>query len=199
MRKLTLILVVLILSSTFIFAQKSDFNLEKSSIEWKGKKIGGQHIGNIQLKSGNIETKGNKIISGTIIIDMSTIINTDISDQEYNKKLVGHLKSPDFFSVEKYPTAILVITKSSKFKNNKAIVSADLTIKGKTEAISFELRRGTNKYTTNIDIDRSKFDVRYGSTSFFDKLGDKAIADIFTLSISLIVKQKINKYQNGNN
>ncbi len=93
----------------------------------------------------------------------------------------------DFFGVEKYPTANFEITKSSKFSNGKATVTGNLTIKDKTESVSFEVLEKGNTYTAKMEIDRSKFDVRYGSDSFFDNLGDKAIDDIFTLNIKLLV------------
>ena len=170
-----------------MFAQKVEVNIKKSSVKWLGEKIGGQHEGTIQVKSGSFELKNDKIAAGNFVIDMTTITNTDLEDEGYNQKLVGHLKSDDFFGVTKYPTANFVLTKSSKFTNGKATITGDLTIKGKTESISFEVAKAGNEYSAKIEIDRSKFDVRYGSNSFFDNLGDKAIDDIFTLDIKLVV------------
>ncbi len=118
---------------------------------------------------------------------MTTITCTDIEDGEYNQKLVGHLKSDDFFGVEKFPTAEFVVKKSTKFKNGKASITGDITIKGKTESLTFEVDNDGSNYKAKIDIDRSKFDVRYGSNSFFDNLGDKVIDDIFTLNIQLVI------------
>jgi polyisoprenoid-binding protein YceI len=178
---------MIMLSGNVMFAQKVDVNTKKSSVEWFGKKIGGDHEGNIQIKSGYLELANNKIVAGNFVVDMTTITNTDLKDEGYNQKIVGHLKSDDFFAVEKYPKANFEITKSSKFNNGKATVTGDITIKGKTESTSFEVTRAGNEYTTKIDVDRSKFDVRYGSNSFFDNLGDKAIDDIFTLDIKLVV------------
>ena len=117
---------------------------------------------------------------------MNTISCSDLEDAEYNQKLVGHLKSDDFFGVVKFPNAILKIINSSAFLNNVASVKGQITIKGKTEDISFDVTNEKNIYSAKIEIDRSKFDVRYGSTSFFDTLGDKAIDDIFTLNIKLL-------------
>ena len=188
MKTLNLVLaVVILLSSNVMFAQKVEVNPKKSSIEWLGKKIGGQHEGNIQVKSGYLELKNDKIVAGNFVVDMTTITNTDLKDEGYNQKLVGHLKSDDFFGVVKYPIATFVVSKSSKFSIGKASLTGDITIKGKTERISFELVRVGNKYSAKIDLDRSKFDVRYGSNSFFDNLGDKAINDIFMLDIELVV------------
>ncbi len=178
---------IIMLSGHLMYAQKAEVNTEKSHIEWIGKKIGGQHEGTIQLKSGYFDLKDDKIVSGNFIVDMTTMTNTDLKDEGYNQKLIGHLKSDDFFGVEEYPTATFVVTESSRFSNGKATVSGNITIKNKTENISFVVERKGNEYTIRIDIDRSKFDVRYGSNSFFDNLGNKAIDDIFTLDITLVV------------
>ena len=178
---------IIVLTSIAMFAQKVEVNTQTSTIEWLGKKIGGQHEGQILLKSGSLELKNDKIVAGNFVIDMTTITNTDLEDEDYNKKLVGHLKSDDFFGVEKYPTANFTITKSTKFSDGKAKVIGNVTIKGKTEIIIFDVVRTGNVYTAKIDIDRSKFDVRYGSNSFFDNLGDKTIDDIFSLDVKLVV------------
>ena len=182
-----LLALVLTISSLGLFAQTQKVNTEKSTINWLGKKIGGQHEGLIKLKSGVLEEKSGEIVSGSFIIDMTSITNTDLTDAGYNKKLVGHLKSDDFFGVEKFPTATLNITKATKFSNGKASLTGKLTIKGKTETVTFDIIKNKNIYTAKIEIDRSKYDVRYGSTSFFDSLGDKAIDDIFILNIKLLI------------
>jgi polyisoprenoid-binding protein YceI len=179
--------LIIMLTTQAMFAQKVEVNTKKSSVQWLGKKITGQHEGNIQIKSGYFELKNDKIVAGEFVVDMTTITNTDLQDEGYNQKLVGHLKSDDFFGVEKYPTADFVVTKSSKFSDGKANVTGDITIKEKTESITFDVVRTGKDYNAKMDIDRSKFNVRYGSNSFFDNLGDKAIDDIFTLSIKLVV------------
>ena len=119
---------------------------------------------------------------------MTSITNTDLTDEGYNQKLVGHLNSDDFFGVEKHPNAKLEIKKATSFSNGKASVNANLTIKGKTESVLFDVLKTDRGYTAKIDVDRSKFDVRYGSDSFFDNLGDNVIDDIFTLDITLFLK-----------
>ena len=188
MKKINYILAaVLTISSFGTFAQSQKINTEKSTINWLGKKIGGQHEGLINIKSGKLEEKGGKIVSGSFVIDMTSITNTDLTDASYNQKLVGHLKSDDFFGIEKFPTANLNITKATKFSNGKASVTGDVTIKGKTETITFDVVKKGNSYSAKIEIDRSKHNVRFGSTSFFDSLGDKAIDDLFILDIKLVV------------
>lgn len=188
MKTLNLVLtLVILLSGNVMFAQKAEVNTDKSTINWHGEKVLGEHDGTIQLKSGYIESKNDQIVGGKFVVDMTTITNSDLEDPGYNEKLVGHLKSDDFFGVEKYPTSEFVINRSTEFNNGKATLTGDITIKGKTERISFEVERAGNEYSSKIDIDRSKFDVRYGSDSFFDNLGDKAIDDIFTLNITLVI------------
>lgn len=182
-----------LLIATFLFvglsasAQTSTIDTKSSSVAWLGKKIGGQHEGYIQIKSGALDLKDGNITGGNFILDMNTITCTDLEDAGYNEKLIGHLKSDDFFSVEKFQTAKLNITKATKFNNNKATVTGEITIKGHTETISFDVVKKGNTYTAQLNIDRSKFDVRYGSNSFFDNLGDKTIDDIFTLDVQLVI------------
>lgn len=178
----------LLFSSFTISAQTLNVNPDQSSIEWLGKKIGGEHSGTIDLKSGELTIENNQITAGNFVVDMASIKNLDIEDAGYKGKLEGHLKSDDFFGVEKFPTSKLVITKSTKFENGSAKVYADLTIKNNTEKVEFDLAKKDGKYTAELKIDRSKFDVRYGSNSFFDNLGDKAISDIFTLNVELIMQ-----------
>jgi polyisoprenoid-binding protein YceI len=185
--KILVLALIILMSGSGMFAQKVEVDSKKSSVEWFGKKVGSQHEGLIQLKSGYLELQEDKIIEGNLVVDMTTITNTDLENENYNQKLVGHLKSDEFFGVEKYPLANFEVTQSSKFSNGKATFSGDITIKGKTESFSFEVIRAGKEYSAKISIDRSKFDVRYGSDSFFDNLGDKAIDDIFTLDIKLVV------------
>jgi len=185
--KILALAIIGILSTYTVFSQKVEVDTKASNVEWHGKKVGGKHDGNINLKSGSFELKDDKIASGNFVIDMTSITNNDLKNEGYNQKLVGHLKSDDFFGVEKFPTASFEVTQSSKFSNGKATLTGDITIKGKTESISFDAVRAGNEYTAEIEIDRSKFDVRYGSKSFFKDIGDKAIDDIFTLNVKLVV------------
>ncbi len=184
----SLLLAVLVIVSASVYAQDFTVNASKSTVKWEGKKIGGAHKGHIAIKEGAFVVKGDKIVSGTFVIDMQSLTNDDLEDAGYNAKLIGHLKSDDFFSVEKFPTATLKVTSSSKFKEGKASVTGDLTIKGKTNPIEFEVTKDGSVFSGLLVVDRSKYDVRYGSTSFFDNLGDKVIYDEFTLDVKLITK-----------
>ena len=115
---------------------------------------------------------------------MTSITVTDL-EGEYKGKLEGHLKSDDFFGVAKFPSASLNFTHVESTGKNSYKVAGDITIKGKTESISFDLSVYGSKANASLKVDRTKFDVRYGSTSFFDGLKDKAIYDEFDLVVDL--------------
>ncbi|NOU59027.1 YceI family protein [Marinifilum caeruleilacunae] len=185
MKKLSLLIVLLMAASVSVFAQKNEVKVNESVVKWTGTKIGGSHYGEIELESGYFEFKNEQIVGGEVVMDMNSITVTDIEDAGYNQKLVGHLKSDDFFGVEKFSKSKFVVSKATKFSNGSAKVSGELTIKGKTESLSFDVKKDGDRYTAQLKVDRSKYDVRYGSNSFFDNLGDKAIGDIFTLDITL--------------
>ena len=187
MRKFKLVLMLIVAMTVSTFAQKKEVNIEKSVVAWTGKKIGGAHNGQIQLKSGYFIFNNDQIKGGKVVIDMNSMTNLDLEDAGYRAKLIGHLKSDDFFGVEKYPTAIFELSKATKFENGKASVEGMITIKGKSEILNFDLVKNGNEFTGQLKVDRSKFDVRYGSNSFFDNLGDKAIEDIFTLDVKLTI------------
>lgn len=155
-------------------------------------------MGNIGLKSGEMLLNGNKVSGGTFVIDMNTITCSDIKDEAYNGKFVGHLKADDFFGVEKHPTATFKITNVKPIANAAAgkpnnTVTGELTIKGITKQISFPatitVKDGLAHAKADVTVDRSKFDIRYGSKSFFDNLGDKAINDEFVVSLDVTAKQ----------
>lgn len=170
--------------------EKLKIKPESSKIEWFAEKVTGKHNGLVMLKSGTIEVADGKLKGGEFTVDMTSINVTDL-EGEYKQKLEGHLKSDDFFSVDKHKTANFkikqVITKNSSTYNHE--ITGDLTIKGITHPITFpasiSIKDGKFAAYGEMVVDRSKYDVRYGSKSFFDDLGDKAIYDEFTLKISL--------------
>lgn len=188
MKTINLLVILLLAGTLSARAQQREIDPSKSSVQWTGKKIGGSHNGAIRIKSGSFELKNGEIAGGNVVIDMNTITNADLEDPGYNKQLVDHLKSDDFFGVKNYPTSTFKITTAGKFNNGRSVVSGLLTIKGKTEKVSFVVTQKENLYSTQLKVDRSKFGVRYGSKSFFNDLGDKVIDDIFTLDIKLVLK-----------
>lgn len=166
---------------------------EASQVTWKGYKVTGGHEGTIDVKQGNLEFTDGVLSGGDFSINMASLKATDVSGGTA-AKLEGHLKSGDFFGVEKFPTASFVITKVvSRGTPGDYRVTGDLTIKESTETIRFNTKvtEEMGKYTAKADltIDRTDFDVRYGSGSFIDNLGDKTIYDEFDLGITLVTKK----------
>ena len=172
------------MSFTDVEEVKKEVNIEKSTVTWKGYKVTGSHYGTVAIQSGNLIFKGEELIGGEFTIDMTSIQSQDL-EGEYKQKLEGHLKSDDFFGVENFPTATLVFTEVQNAGKNAYKVTADLTVKGKTESVTFDLSVYGSKATANLKLDRTKFDVRYGSASFFDDLKDKTIYDEFDLVTDL--------------
>ena len=162
----------------------------QSTVKWLGKKVTGEHYGKINVQDAALDIKNGKLTGGKFTIDMNSITCDDLEDEGYNKKLVGHLKSDDFFGVEKFPTASFVITEVKSTGSDAYNVKGDLTIKGITKQIEFpatvKIDGNTSTAIAKVVIDRSDFDVRYGSESFFDGLGDKMIYDDFELDINLV-------------
>lgn len=186
MKSIQILAVVLLTVLLPVTAQKASVNTAKSTVKWTGNKVGGSHNGAISIKSGAFEFKNGNIVTGEVVIDMNTITCEDLTNEGANKKLVGHLKSDDFFGVEKFPTSNFKVTKATPFNKGKATLTGVLNIKGKSEPISFEVTKTGAVYATQLKVDRSKFDVRFGSKSFFDNLGDNFINDIFVLDIELV-------------
>lgn len=160
-------------------------NPATSRVTWKGYKVLGSHEGKINISGGNLEFAEGVLTGGEITIDMNSITCTDLEGGTADK-LVGHLNSDDFFGVANHPTASLKITKvASRGKAGEYKVTGDLTIKGITKSIKFDTTIADNTATSNLKIDRSEFNIQYGSGSFFDNLGDKTIYDEFDLDIIL--------------
>jgi polyisoprenoid-binding protein YceI len=165
-------------------AQNLSVNAEESTIHWLGKKVTGEHEGDISLKSGNLVMTEGNLTGGQFVVDMTSITCTDLEGKSANN-LVGHLKSDDFFGVETYPEAKLIFTTIENKGGGIFGITGDFNIKGQTHAASFDLNISEGSATAKVIIDRSKYGVRYGSNSFFDNLGNKAIDDNFELTVNL--------------
>ncbi len=160
-----------------------------SVIEWSGSKkiTGSAHNGTIGLKEGEVQLDGKKLVGGKVVVDMASIVNLDITKKEDNAKLVGHLKSDDFFDVAKHPTSTITIKSSTQNKDGSYQVKGDLTLKGETHPVEFKATPSADgkMATADLEIDRTVWNVRYGSGKFFKNLGDKVIADKIKLSVKL--------------
>jgi len=185
-QNMAIIVIIALISFSFttIERDKKEIKVENSKVIWKGYKVTGSHEGTIALQSGILTFEADKLVGGEFVIDMTTITNTDL-DGDNKGKLEGHLKSDDFFGVTTFPTATLVFKDVKSTGKNSYAVTGDLTIKGIKNPVSFDISVYGSKATASVKIDRTKFDVRYGSTSFFDNLKDKAIYDEFDLVTDL--------------
>jgi polyisoprenoid-binding protein YceI len=166
----------------------------KSILNWQGKKVSGEHVGNVKIAKGVLSVESNKLVGGNFDIDMKSIVNTDLTDASYNAKLIGHMKSDDFFSVEKYPISTFKITKAELRKGAKAgepnyTITGDLTIKGITNPITFpatvKIAGNKAEAAAKFDVDRTKWDIKYGS-GLIGTAADKIIYDNFTMDLKLV-------------
>jgi polyisoprenoid-binding protein YceI len=194
MKKVTTLFVAIIAVALIAFkpiapvAYKVD--TQKSEIKWIGKKVTGQHNGTIKLASGEVAVNGKNLNGGNVVIDMKSLASTDLTG-DGKGKLEGHLKADDFFGVDKYPTSTFTVTKVTPAGAGKATVTGNLTIKGKTAAITFPATYTVAGNTVTVSapevkVNRTVYDIKYGSKSFFESIGDKAIDDEFLLNINLV-------------
>lgn len=193
MKKLFFLPLLAILAMSAYAPTNYNVDTTASSIVWTGYKVTGKHTGTVKVQSGNLTFDNSVLTGGTFTIDMTSIKCTDL-EGEWADKLVGHLKSEDFFGTTKYPAAKFVITRviAQDTKGNYKILG-NLTIKESTKEVKFlgSAVENAGVITANgkITIDRSEYNVKYGSGSFFDGLGDKTIYDEFDLQVSLVAKK----------
>jgi polyisoprenoid-binding protein YceI len=170
-------------------------NAQQTVLTWNAKKVTGEHSGVVPVAGGTIDLANGNVKGGNFSINLSNLVVTDIKDAGTNAKLVGHLKSDDFFSTEKHPNANFVLTSVAPGKQaGSYTIKGNLTIKGITKPIEFPaaivVTGNTLKASADIVVDRTKYDIRYGSKSFFENIGDKAIYDEFTLNLQLVATQQ---------
>ena len=183
---------LLFLFSNSIFSQTltQSINITKSNVKWYGDEITGkQHYGSLKFKEGNIILTGtgkisDKIISGNFVVDMTSLNVEDLTGRG-KTSLEGHLKSDDFFSVNKFNFAYLKILKSNDPINGVQTINGDLTIKGISHPVTFTMELNGKKAKSNLIFDRTKYDVKFRSGNFFQNLGDKLIYDDIKLEVNL--------------
>lgn len=179
--------ITLVLISSAM-AQNYTADTKDSSLEWEAfKLIGSSHQGTVQLLSGELSVKDGIPVSGSFVIDMSSITCTDLSGTMADK-LVSHLKSDDFFGVENFPKSTLTIL-SAKEEGSQLLITAKVVIKGVENTVEFPATLKGKVFSAHLTLDRTKFGVRYGSTSFFDDLGDKAIKNDFTIKANIKLRK----------
>jgi polyisoprenoid-binding protein YceI len=187
MKKLKTIAIALLVAfgTNAVSSQNKKINLEKSNINWVGEKVTGKHSGTINFKDGVLVFQKNKLAGGIFTVNMASITVTDLEAGKGKENLEGHLKADDFFGTEKFDTAKIEFKTIATKSKELYTVTADLTIKGITKPITFDMTVNGNKASTTFKVDRTKYDIKYGSKSFFESIGDKAIYDEFELAIAL--------------
>jgi polyisoprenoid-binding protein YceI len=167
-----------------VMATSYNVSTTESVLNWKGSAVGKSHNGTVTVKSGAVQVEGTNVVGGTVVFDMATIVSLDL-EGEYKGKLEGHLKAADFFNVDSFATATIVVKSV-----NAGNVTADLTIKNVTKSITFPAEVVVTETAVNVKatltINRTDFGVVYGSGNFFDLAKDKAISD--DIEFTVVVK-----------
>jgi polyisoprenoid-binding protein YceI len=174
--------------------KKVEISASESSITWVGRKVTGSHSGTVPLKSGEVLVEGDSIKSGKFGIDLSGVAVTDITDAKNNAKLVGHLKSPDFFAADLFPTVEFTIDSATPLakplaSGENTTIKGTLAIKGISKPVEFPaqvgVKDGIAQARGKAKLDRTQWDIRYGSGKFFQGLGDKLIYDEFEVDFNI--------------
>ncbi|MGZ3788282.1 MAG: YceI family protein [Bacteriovorax sp.] len=187
-----LLLATMTFSSIAAFAGTSKIEVDPaaSKLVYLAKKVTGEHTGEVKLAKGHLEFDKDTLKGGEFEIDMTSISNSDIADKEYHTKFINHMISDDFFSVEKYKSAKLVIKSVKKEKAADTYkITGDLTIKGKTAPVTFDAIATKEKANAKVVFDRTKYDIKYNSGKFFPSIGDKMIYDDVQLDVLLAAKK----------
>lgn len=196
MKKILLIAAALFVTAAYAQAggkkqQSVKIDVEKSKTSWLGKKLTGEHTGEIKLTTAEVTIADNQLTAGNFEFDMNSMTCTDITDQTSNGYLIGHLKGDDFFATAKFPTANFVITSTKLSADGKTVdITGKLTIKGVTKEITFPASVKVNEKAfvaiAKIEVNRVDFGITYKSASVFSDLGDKYIDDKFWLNVNLV-------------
>lgn len=196
MKKAKAFVVAMIIATGFVQAgpgrEESTFTVDtqNSKLVWVGKKVTGEHTGTVPVSGGTLVWAGNKLKGGSFDIDVKSLTVTDLTDPEYNAKLVGHLKNDDFFAVDKFPKANFVISSVTPKGGDSYEIAGKLTIKGITNEVKFpavvKADKGRLTAQAKIAVDRTKYNIKFRSSNFFENLGDKAIENDFRLDVNLV-------------
>ena len=178
-----LLIISFLLIKLELFSQEYGIDLEKSKIKWTGKEITTRsHYGTLKFVEGEIKFQP-EAVTGKVVVDMESLSVDDLTGGS-KARLEGHLRSDDFFSVSSHKSSTIEVT-SSKKNGDDFDIDGVLTIKGISHPISFVLSVDNKVATSKLTFDRSKYDVRFRSGTFFENLGDKLILDDIELEVEL--------------
>lgn len=185
-------------TTVLIHDGKYTVNPAISQLEWAGRNPNARHFGTVDIAKGIIESVDGKI-TGMIEIDMTSIHNVNLEGDELQSVLEAHLSSDDFFFTKMFPKAVF------NFEEVKPIepgwvttpnfhVRGELTLRGVSAALEFDttvtnLDDGSLALEAHFDIDRTRWNVIYGSTRFFEHLGMHKVFDLISLQLQIIAER----------
>ncbi|HTK18459.1 MAG TPA: YceI family protein [Mucilaginibacter sp.] len=165
---------------------------KESVVAWKGSSVEGVHTGYVDISKGELMIENGRLVGGTVEVDMNTI---EDNNHGRDNNLIKHLKSPDFFDVEKSPFSTIALTRVASINDENKKITGNLTIKDKTQPVIFpakiEVQDGIVKANGKLVIDRTKWDIRYKSGKFYDNLANNAISDSIEFNIKIVAKKQI--------
>ncbi|MEB2780438.1 YceI family protein [Algoriphagus sp. C2-6-M1] len=187
-------LLVTLAFTAFSFAPEvATVDTAESTITWTAKKVTGQHHGKVPITSATLDYQNNRILGGTFEMDMTSLTVEDLTDPGMNKRLTDHLKSDDFFSVEKHNKSNFKITEAKTSNGKDYELTGDLTIKGITKPVTFpasvSVNGGKITATGKLTFDRTHYDIKFRSGSYFENLADKLIYDDVELDVKLVASE----------
>jgi polyisoprenoid-binding protein YceI len=167
-------------------------NVTESTLKARGQKPlvpGYTDVSVVNFKEGTVVVENGKL-TGIFTLDMSSIMVETTGKGGGESMLAKHLKSADFFDVEKNPTSLFIIKSSEKSGGeNLYDITGDLTLKGITKPLTFPamiyMQDGKLTAEGTINLDRTQWDIKYGSGTFFEDIGDRAIGDIFNIEFKI--------------
>jgi polyisoprenoid-binding protein YceI len=170
-------------------------NTSESKINWLGTKPGGEHYGIVKISNGTLNIEDGELKGGNFVIDLRSIENLDIESEAWNKKLVDHLKSEDFFYVDKYPTGVFTITEVEKNTSELYRLTGNLELRGITKTIRFNANVAFENEilkakTPKLVLDRTQWKIEAMSKTVFTDLKDKYVDDEMQIEIELVAEKE---------
>ena len=175
------------------------FDIEHSRVEWIGRNLNNRHLGRIDILNGELVIAAGRPVAGRVVLDMHSISNFDLQDLGYRNMLLSHLKSDDFFAVDRFPTASLTLNGWEAHADvfpeaPSGIATGELIIKGISRLVRFQAivapqPDGSIKIHAAFDIDRTLWGVLYGSCKYFERLGMHLVHDIISVELFAVARK----------
>ncbi|SIO00138.1 YceI family protein [Chitinophaga niabensis] len=176
-------------ASSVSSGQKYLIDKKESIVTWKGAMLASaeEHTGYVHISKGELVIEKGQLMGGTVEIDINTI---EYADKENKNTPINHLKSPDYFDVEKFPISTIEITRVASVSDTTINVTGNLTIKGVTRSVTFpaqiEVKDGIVKANGKLTIDRTDWGIRYRSGKFYDILADQIVSDNIEFQMKIV-------------